>query len=486
MLRIVSPRDNLFLLGAGFVVIILRVLFTLKTFTLSPDISTQLHTLVNFSNGKGITVNVFENGVITAKPYSAHAPGLVLFLYLANTMTGDVITSAYTVSLFSDLFICLFVFIASGYFFESVKYRMFLVLTTALTVSPFYTCWPADYLATAWAVWSVYFLLLYNQKSKFVYFILSSFFCTISYFVKYSFFPFLAAPFLFVLYRQHIRGRIYSKDSILALFISILLYLICSFTNYLLIGKPAQTVAVDYGFYPENLLQFDSFLFHIGNYEIKVNRIIENISNNLLNWQLISGVLTVLSLLYLINKFIKIYKVKDINSIRNILIVILLIYIVLIVFFLCIMSLVSPAILIDDNWTYVKTTRYYAPVIVLFNITLLYTLIHYKKKLLAYTIISLFTILHMLSFRSVLKVGNFGQDYFAYKGLESRILNTSINRNSDKTFVVLFKGIEKFNDVYYVLNASGIVSIDVDQFTINTQNSEFHFCELKQLISCLK
>jgi hypothetical protein len=462
-------------------VIVLRVFISIKTFSLSPDISTQLHTLVNFTGGKGVTVNVFDNGKIVPFSYRAHAPGLVLFLYLFHFFLNDVILSALLLSITSDVLLILFVFVFGPLLNLSILKQTILYLVCAFIVSPFSTFWPADYLATSFVAWGVYFLFLFSNCNRFKHLLLSVILCTLAYFVKYSFLPFLGLPFLYLLINQLIERRIEIKILLKSSALTILFFIFISFITKILIGKAVQVIDTEYGFYPMNLLKFDSFLFHFGTYDYRIDSFLLKISNGFVNFRLVSILMTLLAVLFLILKFRSIFKLKRSISANDYLITLMLTLLILIVPFLTILSLISAPIKFDDNWTYVQTTRYYGPVILLFNFMLIYNLLIISKKYLGYALLFIFTILHVLAFRSFGINGQYGNDYFTYKQIESILLQEGLFNKLGNETIVIYNGVEKFNSAYYVLNAKGITTVDMQTNKYIIDSTKFKKVQMANL-----
>lgn len=479
--KIISYRINskiFFLIVILFIVVAFRVIFSFKTFTLSPDISTQLHTLVNFSQGKGITVNVFDNGRIMPVRYAAHAPGLIFFLNLFYFFFKDVILSSCLLNLASDLSIILFAVLVAKELELPFFQKLFLYLILGIIVSPFYASWTADYLATAFVVWATFFLFKYAKHLRLPYISIASILCALSYFVKYSFLPFLFLPFLFILLKQLIERRYILRHLIYSLSVIFVLFFLTVLVNYYLIGKPAQTVETVYGFYPENLKKFDAFLFHFGTYDLKLNSLLTKLTRGLIDLRRCTGLATCIAIAYFLFRVHKYYRAKTVNGSFNFLILLFTSLTFLIVPFLTFLSLISAPIKFDANWTYVETTRYFAPVIILFNFLFVLSFLNYKHKLLGYVMLILFTGLHVLAYRSFYKIGMYGNDYFSVRRLEKKILNTVPFTDSAKPKIILYGGKEKFCNTYYILNANAIVTSDTSVTKINREDSLFQFIDL--------
>jgi hypothetical protein len=426
-----------------------------KNFSLSPDISHQLHSVANLGKGHGISIVHWTDAGISYYKYSYNAAGLALVLSPINFILSNTLYSVISLSFLCTLLFCLFlrktiILIEVDNYLERL-----IILFFVVAISPFVYDWPADNLATIISLWGIYFsikhIILKQEKYLFISCLLFAF----AYLVKYSFFPLLFFPLLanFTLYHKFSKQNffLWSRCVTTAICAGCIAFLI----NYAFVGTRTEEVRPIAKIYPQHLLKSDGMLFHFGNYdytiEKKLNAYLKSPSPVVVAEKSMTVLLISVFLFILIRRL----KQAERKEGSTLVLIAALTSLFLLYSLLAGLSIVSPLVLIDGKpWTYVENTRYYSPAVIM---CILATMIIAYRKLpswLAGGLLIIFLLLNTLSFRSLLKVGNFGSDFFTYSRLQQKIQAIRLAQ-SPRSVVFYDTSLKNTND-YYVLLATGV------------------------------
>lgn len=436
--------------------IISKIILEYKNFSLSPDIAHQLHSLYNFTNGNGISIGILNSDKISFYLYNYNSSGLALLLFPINLIIKNTIVSAFILNIFNVLAFALWLSKMNGLLKVDGYLEKLIIIFFIFIVSPFVYHWPSDSLAMTMCLWGVYFTLKNSISRKNVDFITSVFFMSLAYLIKYSFFPFLAFPILFFLFMH---GGL-RKEKLLplakALFVTACFGILFFGINYYFVGQRTEDAIFTGKIYLQNLLKTDGFLFHLGNYEYFIQNIFTNNFNINFQFIFLSRIVTVTIIFILLYNIIKkSTRNHESNSLRLIMTSTFL-AIALIFTFLGLLSLINPSILIDNQlWTFVENTRYYSPVIILGYLFVLLYLFKNVNHRIFYTIFLTILFINFLSFRSLILVGNFGNDFSKYRTLQSRYEQQHILSQPDK--VIYYTDSVKNTPEYFTLLASGMI-----------------------------
>ncbi len=430
------------------------------SFHLSPDISTQGATVINFASGNGISLaSVDDNYAVSYNTISYWPAGLVLFLTPFYLFTKSTVAAAILLKMAAYLFLLFFL---SAYFrhfqLEQIN-RKLILLFFATAVAPFIHLYPSDSLAMVLCLWGFYFNMKYLNEKKVAYVLAALTLLGLSYFVKYSFIPFLFYPVISFLIMENTQSfRKIGQLLILTGFT--LVAAISVYTlNFLLIGKstvPAAWDALNGNPHWKQLSRFDGFLFTFGNYEWALENFIKNHFgvNFQFNW--ISVLVTVyFHLLFLIvcYKWKRFQNKKWLSSIN-----ISLTAGSLIILFLAFLSLNNPGqTWSTPYWTFVEETRYFAPVIVIGLLNVLVITLDLRKISLSLLLIVLMVGLNLLAYKFIIQNGSWGQNYQTYVEVKEKMNEVLSSTTSDETSVVFVDNDVKNSASYYYLLSQGLV-----------------------------
>jgi hypothetical protein len=430
-----------------------KFILEFKNFSLSPDISAQLASLHNFSNGNGFTIAFFENGVLTYSLYNYNSVGLSLILYPLNLVLNNTILSAFTINLISQVFFIWFLVKLLDILVINNATQSKTILIFAFIQSPYVYHWPADALAMVTALWCVYFTLAGAIKRKDIFYTIAISLAGLSYLIKYSYLPFLFFPFCYYLMECVLSKNVnwnFLKRLLIYTFISGFCFYL---TNFNIVGQRAGDVNLSGNIYLKNLLSTDGFLFHIGIYE----HVIENSFGPELSFTTISKIITFGILTICVFNFIKIHK-NELKILDQKLLQALLLCSFLFLGFLMSLSISNPYIIIDNKpWTYVENTRYYSPVIIL---GLLFMSLLFLKYFYNHTykiLFGFFLLLNILSYRSLIICGNYGRDLSTYLEIQKNL--KSIRNLDTEKAIIYYEPNTIHDDYFYLLRSSGFVLV---------------------------
>lgn len=431
------------------------------TFNINPDVSMQLHSLINFVNGHGISLSdIDKNNLIVYKPLGLWPAGLVVFMTPIYIITKSAITSSLVVKIAADIFIILFL----GKYLRLLAVenyrRKIILLFFAVSVSPLIYFGPSDTLATALCLWGFYHNIKYQQTSKKNNLFIALLLLSLSYFVKFSFFPFIFYPFAAFILKEGRQVFKQWKQAAFILLFSVVALVCFYFLNVLLTGKTVVASSFDAFQGHAHWNQFekmDGFLFTFGNYEWLYENYIRNHLgiDMLFNW--ISILITVLFyclfLMLFLNKKSNAISTAFSNSIN-----ISLSAGALIVFFLSFLTVNNPGqTWMKPYWTFVEESRYYAPVIIIGLINILIITMR-KHSIAGYAIIAAFFCLNMFAYDFAAFNGFWGvnaKTYFTIRKNVSAIVN--LDPAAKKPLVFYDRPTNRTHEYYYLESQAAIL-----------------------------
>ena len=454
-------------------------------FNLNPDTSIQLHTLKNFVAGNGISLTSIDaNNAVIYQPVSLWPAGLVIFLTPFYLITKSTVTSALILKLFSNLFFILFLSKYLNYLKLENHKKKFIIFFFVVSIAPFVEFYFSDTIATVLCLWGFYFNLKYQDNNRYSNLLLSIFLLAISYFVKYSFLPFLFYPVLSFIFKEKLKAFKKLKQFIIIISATIALGLFFYYINSLLVGKMQMKTTLDaFEGNPHwnQLSRFDGFLFTFGIYEwVFQNLIRDHLGFNMqFNW------ISILVTLYFYIIFIKIFLKRNkeaiipsrLNSIN-----ISLSAGALIMLFLSFLTINNPGqTWVKPYWTFVEETRYYGPVIVIGLINVLIIFLAQRKHSLLHIIIPLMFVFNLYAYRTVIQSGFWGKNYKYYTNIKKNVSDAMPENNDSKLAVVFFDKATKNSDQYYYLQSQGIILLDKSNSHTDNQNkNKFDYYSLRQ------
>ena len=148
--------------------IISKIIIEYKNFSLSPDISQQLHSLYNFTHGKGITSGFFNTGKIEFIKYNYNSSGLAILLFPIDLVVNNTIVSVFILCIINVLFFVFFLRKINQLLRLDSWLERIVVVFFIFTVSPFVYHWPADALAMTCCLWGFYFSIKHTLSKKMV------------------------------------------------------------------------------------------------------------------------------------------------------------------------------------------------------------------------------------------------------------------------------------------------------------------------------
>ena len=434
-------------------------------FSLLPDISAQLNTLVNFANGHGISLATLdENNVLVYTLCSKWPAGFVLFMTPIYELTKSTIGSVMILNGFCYLFYILFLDKYLKYLTINSLKQKCIIIFFIVSVAPFIHFHTPDLLATVVSLWGFYFTSRYLDHKNNIHLFLSVFLLALAYFIKYSFLPFVFFPFAaFVLKERKdlLRKR---KQSLLIVALSLITLAFFYFLNKSIVGHNDVGFATTFDLFAgkahwNQLTHFDGFLFTFGTYEW----VIENLFKNHFYLHIQFNWISVLITAYFYFLFLQIFfKTKDnysyffYNSIN-----VSLSAGALIIAFLTFLTLNNPGqTWTTPYWTFVQETRYYGPVIVIGLINILVIFFNEKKGRLIHIIVPLMLIFNLYAYRTIIQGGFWGNNFASYK-MDKAQVYSQIN-NSGKQAVFYYQPQMRNSMPYLILQSEGEILIKGD------------------------
>ena len=381
--------------------------------------------------------------------------------------------SAFILKQAAYLFFLLFL---SKYFdylkLESFK-RKFVILFFLVSVSPFVEFYVSDLVATVICLWGFYFFIRYldKQKHRDVFFSISL--LGLSYFVKYSFLPFIFFPSVAFLLKE--RKTIFKKWKQWAFIIIVTIgaVLLFYFLNKWLVGDMQIQTAMDaFHGHPHfsQLSRTDGFLFTFGTFEW----VFENLIKNHAGVQIQFNWISILVTLYFYILFCKLFfstRPHSLSSYFKNSINISLSAGFLILFFLAFLTINNPGqTWTTPPWTFVQETRYYAPVIIIGLINILVLFLTLKKGSLLHILVLLMFVFNFYAYRTVMQNGFWGNNYKSYLVMKKNISNEIDPAHLAKRPVVYFDKNTKNSYYYFYLQANGIILLPKEKVPLHNSS----------------
>ncbi|MEO6721253.1 MAG: hypothetical protein ABIN67_12860 [Ferruginibacter sp.] len=446
-------------------------------FHLCPDISIQLHTLKNFVNGHGITLtSIDENNVTVYQPCSLWPAGLVVFLSPIYLITKSAITTALAGKLMANLFFILFLSKYMVYLKLENQRKKVIIFFFIISVSPFIHFYPADTIATVLCLWGFYFNLKYQDDKKNINLAICVLLLSCSYFVKYSFLPFLMYPVAAFIVKE--RTKVFKQLRQLFTIISytlaaaILIYAI----NYLLLGKSQMVSSFDAlhgNAHWNQLVRTDGFLFNFGVvYEWAYENFIRNHFGIHIPFNWIAVFVTTIFYLMFLGAFLN-KKFPDANAAFLNSINISLSAGALVFGFLLFLTINNPGqTWMKPYWTFVEETRYYGPVIVIGLVNVLIILLAKRKGWLSNVIIAGLFFINLFAYDFAIRSGFWGINAQTYFKIRKNIASSFNINDRSKISLVYFEPLSKASDEYYYLQSQGVILLEDSKYQSSNLNSD--------------
>jgi hypothetical protein len=439
--------------------IIAKLLLAYRHFTiLDPDVADQLNSLYNFMNGKGISIANFHDNIVHFSSYNYNASGLVLFLLPLNLLFHNNITSVFVLDIIEMLFFVLFLYKFMVLLQVEVRLQKMILLFFAIVQSPFVYNWPADSLSMVLCLWGFYFSIKNQYTHKTGDSIAGLLFIGLSYLVKYAYFPYFFFPFLI----NACANSTLKKENIIKLLklagLTALAGIAMFLINYSLVGQRVQDLKPDGHIHFKNLRYIDGFLFHLGDYETRMGKLLHGPNR----FFVISQVISFFALLFFTIKMIACHK-KTPLKFNKLIAVSAGVSIFLILAFLSMLSLLNTPVYFGPyapgghGWTYVIETRYYSPAIILAYLFIIIYLFYYCKRWIFISLLVLIGIMNLAAFRSLILTGTYGQDLATNLKMEAAFKNNPYLSDPVKKPVVVCDSIAVSTPECLMLQSMGNV-----------------------------
>lgn len=442
-------------------------------FTLVPDISTQLNTLVNFVNGHGITTATLDaNNVLQYVQCSKWPAGFVLFMAPLYLVTQSAIGSVLILNACCYIFYIFFLDKYLKYLRINSLKQKFIIFFLTISVAPFIYFHTPDMLATVIALWAFYFNCKYldqGDKQNLVLSILLLGFC---YFIKYSFLPFVFSPLISFILKEKIRFFKRIKEFFLIFLLSLTTVTFFYFLNKGLVGQNDVGFATTFDLLSRKahwnqLSHFNGFLFTFGIYEWVVENLFRDHFNLNIQFNWISIVVTTYFYFLFLKAYLKkvwVYNRPFYNSIN-----ISLSAGGLIIAFLTFLTLNNPGqTWTTPYWTFVEETRYYGPVIIIGLINILIIFLNEKKGIIIHILVPLMIVFNLFAYRSAIQLGFWGNNFSSYKRSKEEVYSEV--RKSSKPLVFYFET-EMYNTTpFLILQSEGETLVKNDTLFDTKEN----------------
>lgn len=462
----------------GLYVLLLFSLIVIEYFNfhLCPDVGIQLHTLKNFVSGHGITLTgIDKNNLIVYEPVSLWPAGFVILLSPVYLITKAAIITTLVGKFIAFIFYILFLAKYMQHLQLEKLHKKIIILFCIFSVSPFIHFYPADAMATVLCLWGFYFNLSYQQNEKKGWLLASIFLMALSYFVKYSFLPFLFYPLAAFVLKE--RTTVFKKPAQFAtiFFVTLAAGFIFYQLNILLVGKTALGMGFDAfkgNAHWNQLSHANGFLFGFGVvYEWAYQNFLRDHFGLHIRFNLLAIFVTACFYLFFISAFLKkkmqVANSPFINSIN-----ISLSAGGLICFFLYFLSINNPGqTWMTPYWTFVEESRYYGPVIVIGLLNILILLLQ-KKKVLAYLIIAGFCIINICAYDYAVHHGFWGINADTYFKMRKALPPLADGNQVLGLPIVYFDEAAKKSDEYYYLLSQGIILVEKSQYSFFKNNDQ--------------
>jgi hypothetical protein len=427
----------------------LRVEYDVTFFPYQFDNGAQINAARNYANHQGLkecAVRVQDISQVVCEEQTWWAIGVPVLLSYVHRITGDFLAAEFLLRSFAVFVFFVSIFFIYNLLMEEVSvlsfylfclfYAFMLTLYQGLTLT-------SDILSLAFfmaACCCSFYLVFTKQKLLTVLLLsfLSGFLLFLTGFMRYAYYPIIPiVPFTLFLVSL-LKGQKRLISPVVLMCLTVLLFFALTQMIY-----PGHFAANSYfrektnGFFPENLLSFDPFIFKsfvpwdLFAYRVADSGRAISVVVNLGVW-LIS-----LALLYpLAASSYRDFRNLSKEELKPTTYLRLLTWVSLlsIVLFLSYLTIKSPKMYEEDTWTYVATTRYFLPFIVLFQINI-FNYVASLRKLKAASLKSLFVVFIGAAFLLQLAIWT----AFRYKAY--------IKQNSTTAFAYRMETQEKVNQL---------------------------------------
>ncbi len=431
-------------------------------FHASIDISIQQHTLLNFVNGHGISItNMDENGNLFYKTDSNWAPGLVVMMAPVYLLTENVLLTIILIKIISLVFFVLFLYKYSNFLKISYAHAKIIIIFFAFSVSPFVHFYPADLLATVLCLWGFYYCMLYISNPTYHNLISSITLLALSYFVKFSFLPFLLFVGAAFLLKERYQIFKKSKQLISIILVSMLAFVVVTTINYLLIGPTSQDTSMDaFNGTPhwEHLSRIRGFMYTVGiPLEDFLYERINNYIINRLTFNFVSLIVTLYLYCLFAYNFVRNHIEKVDRPFQQSLSVSFSSS-ALILIFLAFLSINIPGqTWKKPAWTFVEETRYYGPVIIIGLINALIIMLRKRKLSLIHLVIGAMFCLNIWAYYFTVKYGFNGSNLASYIEAKKIVEGVVYVENEKRIPIVYFDDFTKKSELYHNLQSNGTI-----------------------------
>jgi hypothetical protein len=440
------------------------------SFRINWDLAIQLNTLVNLSKGHGISLNtISDSGRIMYEKCSLWPAGFSIVTYPIFKLLNNSIWSALAVKAISYLFFIIFIDKYLDLLRVSAINKKIIASYFILGILPLISFYPSDVLATVTCLWGFYYHLRFQETKVFINQFKSLILLSLSYFIKYSFFPFMFYPILSFVVKEW--GSIFKKwrIAIQTLGLTFSLFTFIYIFNLILVGKLNSEIQYDaFSGKPHwnQLTHFDGFLMSLGHYK-------RFFINHLLGFGFpiqfgkLSAIITLgiyVSFAYVSLK----WRNKVQRSIINESIKISLFAGLLISVFLSLLSLNIPGQTwwTTPYWTYVEETRYFGPVIFIGLINIIFLATQKVKIDLFKIIVTIIFITNGFIYYQVYKKGFYGENFKTFNSARMEILSPIVKLEKDKIILVHDDNSNIYNKENFILQSQGFPIINKSQYRI--------------------
>lgn len=436
-------------------------------FHLSPDISQQLASLKNFADGHGISISrLDDNNQVVYQPLSLWPAGLILFLTPFYLITKSTVLSAILLKLTANIFFILFLSKYLEYLQLKEYKNKLIVFFFSFAVAPFIHFYPSDTIATVLCLWGFYFNLQYFDSGKYIELFSGLLFLSLSYFVKYSFLPFLLYPCASFILNEGWRVFKSWKKFLIIFFFSLVAIIIIYRLNDILLGK--SNLATGWDAFNGNphwiqLSKFDGFMFTFGNYEWAFENLFKNHLGIFFEFNWISILVTIYFYIFFLIAFYRKGSAQNPKFLQSI--NISLSAGVLISFFLALLTVNNPGqTWVSPYWTFVEESRYFAPIIIVGLINIL--MISFTKKKLSFLhfVIATMFALNLFAYNFIIKNGSWGRNFMSFTHTEKSIRKLMPTNEDKRVPIFLIEDSSKNSEAYYYLLSQGSLLVDKSKY----------------------
>jgi len=362
------------------IAILLRIENLILFSGLNIDKAIQLAATYNFLNGHGIllsTVFTSDLNQICYVPFSGWPPGFTFWILPFTILNNNF----HTVSVIADCFFMLILFVGvykllRSLFNERAKeYFSLFCLLNMFSFSPFYYFTSTDRYAVTFFIFALYFFvqLIQNKNNNRLNSLLTALFIFLAALTRFAYLPMtIFLPLSIIFIGKFKKDKQLIKNGLASLVLAFVLSASLYAFQKLYYGNGTYLEQAKFALHFENLLQFDPILFKTffftETFESQISKG-SSLSSALITFKLLFTFTLLFHFLYGLFQRAK----KNSHDILFYFDIVSLIALSITIGTLVLLSIVSPATHFNGNlsWTYVEESRYYAPVILIFQIYLI-------------------------------------------------------------------------------------------------------------------